>query len=200
MDDLLESATLLAGAGVMIARSWGVRLSHPRGLICACNSDAEFCRVGRPGAHALHFDPGRSATRDPDVLAGWRTAFQGENLLALPGARSRLAALEFANPEALQAALRHYGPLPVTPTSRAPDGALTAWFRWAKPPVIAPDALGVDIRAHGEASRVLVPGSMLIDGAVRWAVSPDTTHLAGLPVSWRQAILDAPRCRVFRAA
>jgi hypothetical protein len=120
--------------------------------------------------------------------------------LALCGARSRLAALEFANPEALQAALRRFGPLPVTPASRAPDGALTTWFRWAHPPVIAPDALGVDIRAHGEASRVLVPGSMLIDGAVRWAVPPADARLAGMPLGWRAAILDAPRCRVFRAA
>lgn len=200
MDDLGRSAGALAEAGVMIVRAWGVRPSLGRGMICTCNDEASFCRVGLPGAHAIHADPGRTATRDPAVLASWRTAFAGENMLLLTGARSRLAGLQFSDEEAFKAAARQFGPLPVTPTSRAPDGALTAFFRWARPALIDPNALGAGVVVHGEGGRLLVPGSRTLDGAVRWAVPPADARLASLPLQWRAAILDAPRCRVFRAA
>lgn len=200
MDELAASAAALAECGVYLARCWGVRDSVGRGRICACNGDGTHCRVGLPGAHAIHTDPARSATRDPAVLEGWRRAFGGENMLALCGARSRLAAVEVAGPEALQRAQQRHGPLPHTPTVRAPDGTLTALYRWGRPPLVDAAVLGVHVRLHAEGARILVPGSTLIDGAVEWAVSPADAHLAGLPRRWRSAILDAPRCRVFRAA
>lgn len=199
-DDLGNSAATLAEAGVYLARAWGTRESVGRGRICACNADRDQCRVGLAGQHPVHRDPARAATRDPAVLEGWRRAFGGENMLALCGARSRLAAVEVAGPEALQRALQRHGPLPLTPTVRAPDGTLTALYRWGRPPLVDPAVLGVHVRVLAEGAHFLVPGSRLIDGEITWAVPPADARLAGMPLGWRAAILDAPRCRVFRAA
>lgn len=198
-DVLLKSALALAECGIYSARAWGVRPSVGRGWRCCCNDEQSTCRVGLPGAHAVHASPTRAATRDPDVIAGWRRAHGGENLLALCGAKSRLTALEFPDPEALWEAQRRFGRLPETWTSQAPSGAVTAWFRWARPSMIAPDGLGGDVRVHSEAARLLVPGSRLLDGVVEWVVSPAEARLTGLPMPWRAAILEAPRRRASRA-
>lgn len=200
MDELAASAAALAGSGVWIARAWGTRESLGRGRICCCNADRSQCRVGLAGRHPVHALTALTATRDLDVILGWRRAFGGENMLALCGARSRLAAVEVAGPEALQRAQQRHGALPITPTVRAPDGTLTALYRWGRPPLVDPAVLGVHVRVLAEGAHFLVPGSRLIDGEVAWAVPPADARLAGLPLSWRSAILDAPRCRVFRAA
>ncbi len=199
-DDLGNSAATLAEAGVYLARAWGTRESVGRGRICACNADRDQCRVGLAGRHPVHADPARTATRDPSILEGWRTAFASENMLALTGARSRLVGLSFQDREALHVTQRRFGALPFTPLSEAPGGSRTAWFRWARPPVIDPDGMGTNVRVHAEGARLLVPGSTLADGVAEWVVSPADARIAGLPLPWRQTILNAADRRVFRTA
>lgn len=193
-------ALIFVRARIAVARAWGVRDSHPRGLICCCNAPLGGCRLGSPGAHPVHDRHDLTGTKDAELLATWAVDRQGENLVALMGARSRLVGLEFPSGTARNRREHDFGRLPPTVTTRTPDGSETAFFRWVRPPRVAPDILGDGVRVLGEGAWAPVPGSALPGGVVTWA-APPAEGFADLPLRWRDALREAqagtPNVRVF---
>jgi hypothetical protein len=192
--DRAAAAAAYARQGLAVVPCWGVTTDGRCGCSQpACDSIAKhpYAPLAPRGCY--------SASRDPDVVAGWWAAEPSANVALATGRAHGLLVLDIDahhDGEASLAALeQEHGPLPRTWTVRTPRGGRHYYFALADDGAAVPSPAGVrpglDIRADG--AMAVAPPSRTPAGAYVWEVSPaDLAAPAPCP-PWLVALARAPR-------
>ena len=145
--DVLAAALECAGRGLYVLLLHDIVTG-----VCSCR-DGAAC--GTPGKHPRLSDWPKTASTDPNLIAGWWAHWQHANVGILTGARSGIVVLDVdprhGGDDSLAALVAEHGPLPDTPTVLTGGGGLHYYFRHPGGKVKGRDlAPGLELKADGQ--------------------------------------------------
>lgn len=184
---------------------WPVFPVHGINAEGGCTCDKLACK--RPGKHpigALVPNGLKDATRDPDTITRWWTAYPLANIGLPTGAGTGLAVLDVDSAgkqgeDSLAALLDQYGPLPETVMALTGGGGMHYLFAHPGNGIKirnSVETLGKGLDVRGDGGYIIVAPSRHLSGRTyEWEASshPKDVPLAPLPAWLLERIIDTPR-------